>query len=221
MVMASNHSGTEFGILAGRLVERGLSLLGHLYGPGGQRGPWPELPYALDNGAYPAWNQGKDFPELEWRELIAWASAQEQKPLWAAVPDVVSDRERTLEMWPRFSPVVRALGIRPAFVLQDHMEFSDVPDSECMLFIGGTTPWKMSAIGPWCARFPGRVHVGRVTTGVRLMHSYESGAVSIDGNGWYRDENQRGGKYKRMVPAGQKGELFKYLDLVSNLRRAA
>lgn len=187
LVMVSNIGGTEVGGLAGH-----YGTLGHLYSPGAERGPWFFLPYALDNGAWIAWNKNLDFPEKPWRELIDWGAAQEQRPLWALVPDSVADRDRTLEKWERFAPLVRAAGLRPAFALQDDMTFGDVPDSDCMLFIGGSTGWKMAAIRPWCARFPGRVHVGRVTEAERLWLCYEAGAVSVDGNAWWRKTNKPG-----------------------------
>jgi hypothetical protein len=190
IVMVSNCNGTEVGIVA----ERYRGSLGHLYSPGGQRGPWPEIPYALDNGAFGAAEKNIEFPEEAWRRLMGWAGEKAQPPLWALVPDSVADRDRTLEKWDRFSPVVRAAGFRPAFAIQDEMTFADVPDSDCMLFIGGSTAWKMAAIRPWCARFPGRVHVGRVTEVKRLMLCYEAGAVSVDGNRWYMRTAKKGSK---------------------------
>jgi hypothetical protein len=180
--MVSNINGTSVGIIA----ERYRGSLGHLYSPGAQRGPWPELPYGLDNGAYMAWHKNLEFDKDAWRRLLEWSAESGQPPLWALVPDSVADRDRTLEKWERFSPVVRAAGFRPAFAVQDGMTFADVPDSDCMLFLGGTTAWKVAAIPTWCARFPGRVHVGRVTEAKRLWLCYESGAASVDGNGWHR-----------------------------------
>jgi hypothetical protein len=66
------------------------------------------------------------------------------------------------------------------------MTFDDVPDPDCILFVGGSDEWKDAAIEPWCARFPGRVHVARVNTWRRLVTSWRAGAVSIDGTGWFR-----------------------------------
>lgn len=208
--MVSNINGTDVGIIA----ERYRGALGHLYSPGAQRGPWPEIPYALDNGAFGAWEKNIDFPEESWRRLLGWAGDKEQPPLWALVPDSVADRDRTLEKWERFSPVVRAAGFRPAFALQDGMTFEDVPDAECMLFIGGSTGWKVAAIRPWCARFPGRVHVARVTEEKRLMLCYEAGAASVDGNGWNRKTNKPG------QPA-QWPSLIRFFEMQSTERRKA
>jgi hypothetical protein len=206
MVMVANQTNAEFGYLSGRHP----GCIGHLYSPGGQRGPWHFFPYALDNGAYVYWQKNLDWDPAPWLELLAWATAQEQRPLWALVPDVVMNRDRTLEQWKEWSPVVRARGFRPALAIQDGMTFEDVPDSECMLFLGGSTPWKDAVIGPWCARFPGRVHVGRVNRKDRLHRCHDAGAVSVDGTGWWHKTN------------GQQKELVDYLRLhAAELARAA
>jgi len=133
---------------------------------------------------------GGSVDEEAWLRLLDWAANARGglRPLWAAVPDVVADRDRTLERWPVYSGRVRGFGFRPAFVLQDGMTFADVPDGECMLFIGGSTAWKLAAIAPWSARFPGRVHVGRVSGPIRLDLCHDAGAVSVDGRGWYHHD---------------------------------
>lgn len=200
MVMVANQTNAEFCYWAGKFEAK--KALGHLYSPGAQRGPYPFFPYALDNGAYPAWEKNLEWDEAGWRELLVWAASSGQAPLWALAPDVVADRERTIERWREFSPVVRAFGFRPAFALQDGMTFDDVPDAECMLFLGGTTGWKDAAIEPWCKQFPGRVHVGRVNRTRRLMACWYAGAASVDGTGWWHKKN------------GQRAELEEFLTLV-------
>lgn len=191
MVMVSNCNGNDIGAY-GERYRNARCRLGHLYGPGGQRGPYDYLPYALDNGAYPARHKNLDWPEAAWRKLLAWTIEQAQRPLWVVVPDVVYMREPTLERWKVFAPVVRAAGFRPAFAVQDDMTFDDVPDSECMIFLGGSTGWKHAAIEPWCAEFPGRVHVARVTEHKRLLKAFHAGAVSVDGNYWFMKTNKPG-----------------------------
>jgi hypothetical protein len=68
------------------------------------------------------------------------------------------------------------------------MTFDDVPAEAAIVFIGGSSAWKDDAIVPWCARFPGRVHVARVNELERLMKCYRAGAVSVDGTGWFHKD---------------------------------
>lgn len=199
MVMVANDGGMEIGLLAGRYPGS----LGHLYSPGAQRGPWEEMPYALDNGAFSAWEKKIPWDEAAWKRLLLWAAMSGQRPLWAVVPDVVADRAATLERWRQYEGEVRRFGFRPAFAVQDGMTFDDVPSDDCMLFIGGGDEFKDSAIVPWCARFPGRVHVARVNRWKRLAACYHAGAVSVDGTGWFHKTNGPGG--------GQRGELVKFI----------
>lgn len=210
MVMVANSSGIRTGYLAGRYP----GLLGHLYSPGSECGPYDFMPYALDNYRYVCWSKGVAWSERDWLQLLAWSRESGQSPLWALAPDVVTNRDATIAEWHKYAPVIRAHGFRPAFAIQNGMTFDDVPDSECMLFLGGTVDWKEAAIEPWCARFPGRVHVGRVNAWPRLIRCYEAGAVSVDGTRWF----QRFG-YKT-EEEGQLSQLIRYLELVSQKRAA-
>lgn len=195
IVMPSNQTGIEVGLLAARHPGR----IGHLFAPGGQRGPWPEIPYALDNGAWPAFKNGTHWSVDAWRELLRWAVLCGQRALWALVPDVVGNRQATIDLWPDYVGEVRRAGIRPAFAVQDGMTFDDVPDAECMLFLGGSTEWKLAAIGPWCRQFPGRVHVGRVNTWGRLIDCWRAGAASVDGTGWFHTKGQQNSDLRRFL----------------------
>ena len=204
IVMVSNQTGVELGYLAGRYP----GALGHLYSPGGQTGPYSFLPYAIDNGAWPAHKNGRAWSAEEWRELLTWTKRAAQwegmPPLWALVPDVVGDRAATMERWREFHSEVRSAGFRPAFAAQDGMTFDDVPSSDCVVFLGGSTEWKEAAIDPWCRAFPGRVHVGRVNTWGRLVKCWRAGAISVDGTGWFR----RGSKGQQ---SSQRKDLIKFL----------
>lgn len=204
MVMVANRTGVEVGYLAGRYP----GLVGHLYSPGAERGPYAFLPYALDNGAFPAFTKGVTWDQPAWRRLLTWSAMSGQRPLWVLVPDVVADRARTIENWHRFAPDVMAYRYRPAFALQDGMTFDDVPDGDCVLFLGGGTEWKEASIGPWCRRFPGRVHVGRVNTWRRLMACYEAGAISVDGTGWFTKKG------------GQAADLVRFFEYAASQRAA-
>jgi hypothetical protein len=180
-VLLSNYCGAEIGYLAARYP----GALGHLYSPGQQCGPWKFLPYALDNGAFPAFLRGKPFDVGAWRELLAWARVCGQRPTWALVPDVVGDATATLRAWDAYAAETATLGVPLAFAAQDGHEPSDVPDGAEVVFIGGSTEWKRAAITPWCRVFP-RVHVGRINTYRWLRVCEAAGAESVDGTGWKR-----------------------------------
>ena len=109
MVMVSNQTGIEAGFLAATYP----GLIGHIYSPRGERGPWSFMPYALDNGAWPAHKNKRPWSEPEWRYLLQWAAMSGQRPLWAVVPDVVGNRDETLANWPKYVDRVRGYGFRP------------------------------------------------------------------------------------------------------------
>lgn len=66
---------------------------------------------------------------------------------------------------------------------------------------GGGDEFKDAAIAPWCARFPGRVHVLRVNNWDRLVRSWRAGAVSVDGSGWFHRDPR----------SNQRADLVKFL----------
>lgn len=162
-------------------------LLGHLYGLDGFRGPFPWLPYALDNGAFPAFTKGKAWDSGGFLRLLDRAAAAQQAPLWVAVPDVVADRRATLSAWELWAPRVRGYGWPLAFVVQDGMKPADVPADADVVFVGGTTTWKRRTVPMWCREFT-RVHVGRINTERWLWYCDHHGAESCDGTGWMRGD---------------------------------
>jgi hypothetical protein len=166
--------------------------LGHLYSPGSQKGPYPHLPYALDNGAFPAWTKGIEWDESAWFTLLQWAAAQEQKPLWALVPDVVADKKATIERWGKYEPITKQYlpGVPLAFAVQDGMRVDDVPHGVDVVFVGGTTEWKWETAHTWCRAFP-RVHIGRVNSYAHLIAASTCGAESTDGTGWFRGDKKQ------------------------------
>lgn len=180
--MVSNQTGIEVGILAMRYPGK----VGHMFSPGGERGPWRELPHALDNDAWPAHKNKRPRNVERHLRMLRWSVLTGISPLFALVPDVVGNRDETLREWDEWAPRMRAMGFaRLGFAAQDGMTFADVPDDDCVVFLGGGDKWKDAAIAPWCARYPGRVHVGRVNGMKRLIASYRAGAMSVDGTGWF------------------------------------
>lgn len=194
MIMPSNASGWLWHCLA-----RETGLIGHLYSPGGQRGPWPWLPYALDNGVFALWKpETNDFDEVRWmsegvhawRKLLAWSVSNTLKPIWAIVPDRPGDSQKTLAKWEQYQREVADAGIPQALAVQDGMTTEDVkslkrrPD---IIAIGGSTEFKWSTVERWCADFP-RVHVLRCNSPQKLEYLRKLGAESCDGTGWNRGD---------------------------------
>lgn len=193
-VMPANATGRFFVCLA-----RETGRLGHLYSPKAQRGPWPEFPYAMDNGCFSLWNPVENsFDETawrkngveDWRRLIFWAQAAPQRPLWAIVPDRPGSWEETREKWFIYSQEIRGAGIPLAVAVQDGAtvesvrDLFPVPDVIC---VGGSTEWKWATAENWIANFP-RVHVLRVNSPEKLYWLENLGCESCDGTGWNRGD---------------------------------
>lgn len=189
-ILLSNHAS------AFALAERYPGRVGHLYSLGEQRGPYPELPFALDNGAYLSRKRGGfdskavqfDFLSLCERYVRVTPGSRQSRAMWLAVPDAVGNRERTLELWGEWYYRLRAWysALPPlAFVVQDGMSPDDVPSQAEVVFVGGSTRWKWDTLSGWCDAFP-RVHVGRVNSPAKLDVCYKLGVESIDGTGWAR-----------------------------------
>jgi hypothetical protein len=196
IVMPASASGWLWHSLA-----RETGRIGHLYSPRDQRGPWPWIPYSLDNGAFSCWNpvdntfDSEKWAEKEqsWRELLMWCQCAPIQPKWAVVPDVPGQSAATLERWHIYAPEVQAAKIPLALAVQDGMTPETVrqlaikPD---VIFVGGSTEWKWDTAEMWCKEFP-RVHVGRVNNVEKLYMLESFGAESCDGTGWNRGDRKR------------------------------
>lgn len=181
IVMPSNDSSGIVHFLAGKYPGR----LGWIFSPGGFKEPRAWLPYAIDNGAFSAWESNRTWSEEPFFELLDRCQLSRYKPDWVAVPDSVGDKDRTIWLWRQYGRRVRMYGWRVAFVVQDGMTPNDVPESADVVFVGGTTKWKWRNVALFCATFP-RVHVGRVNWVDKLEFCERAGAESCDGTGFFR-----------------------------------
>jgi hypothetical protein len=181
--MPSNNTGFDAGYLFGKYPGALAHLMSASPTKKHRMQPRPGTEWALDNGVFGAWENGREWDEEPFYAYLSDYSYH--LPLWAVVPDWVADRERTLELWAEHAPAVRAYGVPLAFVCQDGMDERDVPADADIIFIGGTTSWKWDTLPGWCEKFP-RVHVGRVNTYNLLWEARELGVESCDGTGWFR-----------------------------------
>lgn len=136
--------------------------------------------WIADNGCFSGkWDEGKWLRWLD-RMLPFQASC-----LMATAPDVVGDAQATLERFAYYAPMLRERGWPVGFVAQDGMEALAWPDSYDVLFVGGTTDWKLGSGADKCIRIAQRqgkwVHVGRVNSVKRIKHFLLRGANSVDG----------------------------------------
>lgn len=142
--------------------------------------------FAADNACY-AEATGKPWDLSTW---INWL-AEEVAPradtcLFATAPDVVGDAVATLERSAHWLDIIRELGLPAALVAQDGLEDLEIPwDTFDVLFLGGSTEWKLSEAARELTREAKRrgkwVHMGRVNSWKRIAIAREFGVDSVDG----------------------------------------
>lgn len=137
--------------------------------------------WCADNGCY-----GKGFDEAKWFAWLQRHSHDAETCVFATAPDVVGDAQATLERSAPWLPKIRALGYPAALVAQDGLEHLTVPwDEFDVLFIGGTTAWKLGSAAReliFEAKRRGKhVHCGRINSLKRYRAMEALGCDSCDG----------------------------------------
>lgn len=141
--------------------------------------------YALDNGAWTAFAQGREWDEAAFRRLIATLGADAD---FVVAPDVVAGGLESLRLSESWLPRLAGVGARRLVPVQDGMVAADVAPllgREVGVFVGGSTEWKLLTMGRWAdlARARGAYcHVGRVNTAVRIRMCGRFGVDSFDGS---------------------------------------
>lgn len=141
------------------------------------------MPYALDNGAWTAHQQGRPFDADLFRRAVDKLGARAD---WIVVPDVVGDAARTLEAFDAWWPELRGAGLL-LLAVQDGMTEPDVQvrlRPGVGLFLGGSTAWKERAAKGWGVFARERslyLHMGRVNSARRVAIAAEAGCHSVDG----------------------------------------
>lgn len=162
-------------------------LIGPSYGTKVPIDPW--MPFALDNDAFTAWRDRKPWDVVTWRAMLHRVRLRALKPIWCAVPDVVGDRQATLESWYRYVDEIRCLRWPTAFCVQDGMTKKDVPHEADVVFVGGTDGWKFPNLQMWTDNFA-RVHCARVNAPAMFEACERCGCESVDGTGWFREPSR-------------------------------
>lgn len=141
--------------------------------------------YALDNGAWSAYQRGADFDEDAFKRALDALGAGAD---WVVCPDIVCGGEASLELSWRW--LSRVLEVAPValFAVQDGHEpwqLDEVLGARVGIFIGGSTEWKLATMRTWSAAAANRgawCHVGRVNTARRVALCASAGVTSFDGS---------------------------------------
>lgn len=157
-------------------------LLGQIVTPATGNRLEPGRTWCADNAAFSGGYPGDDA-------YLAWLAARARLAadcVFAVAPDVPFDAAATLKLSALMLPRIRALGYPVALCAQDGLEDLDVPwDDFDVLFIAGSTEWKLSTAAALIAREAkarGKwVHMGRVNSWRRLQYAAAIGCDSCDG----------------------------------------
>lgn len=141
------------------------------------------FPYALDNGAWTAYQKGEPF-DVEAFEKALWLMGRDAD--WIVAPDIVGGGLESLDMSASWLHRLRfaSLVLVP---VQDGMVPGDVRPmlgKRVGIFLGGTTDWKLDTMLAWgelASEAGCYYHVARVNTRRRIARAMEAGADSIDG----------------------------------------
>lgn len=144
------------------------------------------FPYALDNGAWTAFQLGKAFDAEAFKRAL---DAMGECADFIVLPDIVSGGLQSLEFSLSWVSRVRSYGRPLMLPVQDGMtvEMVDPELNEDMgIFIGGSTEFKEATMYDWtdfAHCFGHSVHVGRVNSQRRLKMCQQIGVDSFDGSG--------------------------------------
>lgn len=169
--------------------------------------------FAVDNGAYSAWSQGKRWNPATFMHILARCAEEVLEPDFAVLPDIVGGGRRSLNLslaWRETLDVTWPdMGFRWALAVQDGMTEEDVLrvgglwnqlSHISTIFVGGTMNWKLRTMNQWAAfahEHGMTCHVGRIGTVDRMVMADVLGVDSIDSTTWV----QRNGCLRHHVKA--------------------
>lgn len=149
--------------------------------PGAGNRVLPGVPWIADNAVFANKYPGDDA-------YLTWLGGLPHRGncRFAVAPDVVGDATATLARSLPMLGRIRALGIPVAYAAQDGATIDSLPWADFdVLFIGGSTGWKIGAQARTLIAEAKRrglaVHMGRVNSHGRLQRAADSGCDSADG----------------------------------------
>ena len=142
------------------------------------------FPYALDNGAWTAFQRGEPFDVRAFSKAVEWGGHDAD---WLILPDIVAAGLDSLAFSMEWAP--RLAGVCPLMLaVQDGMTVADIAPivgKDIGIALGGSTEWKERTARSWGAlacRTGARFHVLRVNTARRIRICQDAGAHSFDGS---------------------------------------
>lgn len=142
--------------------------------------------YALDNGAWRAFQQEIPFDEDAFIKML---EEHHHDADWIASPDIVCGGMESLECSLAWIPRLEKYGRRILIPVQDDMtdeHIGPLVGDRVGIFVGGSTEFKERSLPMWgkVAHETGCVlHVGRVNSCRRIALCGAAGATSFDGSG--------------------------------------
>lgn len=140
--------------------------------------------YALDNGAWTAYQQGTRFDESAFLRAVDKVGEGAD---WIVIPDIVAGGLRSLEYSLAWAHRLRGLPTPLLIAVQDGMSPDDVRaflSPAVGIFVGGTSEWKEQTALQWghlARRRNCYLHIGRVNSQRRIAICSAAGANSFDG----------------------------------------
>lgn len=163
--------------------------------------------YAVDNGAWTAFQQGSAFDENAFLRAIDKVG---ERADWIVIPDIVAGGLRSLEYSLSWLDDLKRLPTQLLLAVQDGMTPDDVREylsPAVGIFVGGSTEWKERTANQWghlARRRNCYLHVGRVNSQRRIAICAGAGANSFDGTSATRFLKS----LPRLDRACQQGDLF-------------
>lgn len=140
--------------------------------------------YALDNGAWTAWQRKEAWNEARFRLLVERLGAGAD---WVVAPDIVMGGGESLKHSLAWLPWCLERCTVVLLAVQDGMTADDVTPylgPRVGVFVGGGTEWKVTTLRWWPAVAHARgaiCHVGRVNSARRITSCAIAGVDSFDG----------------------------------------
>jgi len=154
-----------------------------LLSPAGSLNP-KGRPYALDNGAWTAHQQGTEFDSDAFMHAVDKVG---EKAEWIVLPDIVMGGQRSLDLSLSWLEKLAGLPARLLIAVQNGMTLDDVRNHlnpMVGIFVGGDSAWKEETTPMWGSLARRRncyLHVGRVNSQRRIAICAAAGADSFDG----------------------------------------